>query len=159
MLELNELIDQHVENYYDLKGFEGSPGGLELRLVECGFGTDLPISAGQIVSILKNPKTRFAGIRHLIVSIIVKNIGYKAGIEFSLLSPKISTFSQSMPPVERQPGCEEGTFAHTFSMSHTIPDCQTPNPSSLFNDYDAASHPAEVPVCRSFKMFPRLGYW
>jgi hypothetical protein len=114
MLELNELIDQHVENYYDLKGFQASAGGLELRLVECGLGTDLASSAGQMSSMLKSPKTRFACIRHLIAWIIVNNIGYKADIEYSLLSPKISTFFQSMPPVERQPGCEEGMSAYRF---------------------------------------------
>jgi hypothetical protein len=110
MLELNELIDQHVENYYDLKGFDGSQRDLELRLVECGLGMD-------ISSILKNPKTRFAGIRHLIATIIIKKISSKAGVESSLLSPKIAAFCQSMPPVEHQPGSEEGIFARFHTLN------------------------------------------
>ena len=111
MLELNDLIDQHVENYYNLKAFDGKQGGLEFRLAECGFGKELSTSAGEIASVLKHPKTRFAGIRHLIAAIIVKNINHRAGTQFSLLSPKISTFCQSIPPLERQAGCDEGMFA------------------------------------------------
>jgi hypothetical protein len=108
MQDLNELIDQHVENYYHLHVFEGSQGSLERRLVECEYGLDLSVE--EMVSILKNPKTRFAGIRQLIATIIVKNINFKAGVEVSLLSSKIAAFCNSMPPIERQPGCEEGMY-------------------------------------------------
>jgi hypothetical protein len=109
MQDLSELIDQHVENYYHLQPFEGSQGSLERRLVECGYEADPSIQ--EMISILKNPKTRFAGIRQLIAMIIVRNIDFKARAEVSLLPPHIAGICQSVPPVERQPGCDEGQLS------------------------------------------------
>ena len=106
MQDLNELIDQHVENYYHLQLLENSQGSLERRLVEFGYGADPSIQ--EMISILKNSKTRFAGIRQLIAMIIVRNIDFKARAEVSLLPPHIARICQSVPPIERQSGCEEG---------------------------------------------------
>jgi hypothetical protein len=114
MQELNELIDQHVENYYDLKSFDGDQRDLALRLAECGFGTELPSTAAELASILKNSKSRFVGIRHLIAAILVNNVCFRASVECSLLSPKIAAFCLNMPPVERQPGCNEGMSFRCF---------------------------------------------
>lgn len=102
--DLNEIIDQHVENHYHNKPFEGNHGALERRLVECGYTSDI----AEVTAILVNPQTRFAGIRQLIAKVIIGNTDLKARSDLSLLPPQIAAFFSSIPPVERQSGSEDG---------------------------------------------------
>jgi hypothetical protein len=102
--DLNEIIDQHVENHYHNKPFEGNQGALERRLVECGYTSDI----AEVTAILVNPQTRFAGIRQLIAKVIIGNTDLKARSDLSLLPPQIAAFYSSIPPVERQSGSEDG---------------------------------------------------
>jgi hypothetical protein len=86
---------------------------LERGLAECGYSNDP--SVREMISLLHNPKTRFAAIRQVIAMIIVRNGDCKARADVSLLPP-IASFCQAIPPVERQPGCDEGTVLFNYSM-------------------------------------------
>jgi len=109
MQNLDEIIDQHVENHYHLQAFGGSRGSLERCLVECGY--NIEPSVPEMVALLVNPRTRFAGIRQVIGMILLGNVDCRSRAELSLLPPQIVGFCQSIPPVERQPGSDEGKKA------------------------------------------------
>jgi len=106
MQDLNELINQHCENHYHLHTFEPSQNTLERPLIACGYGNNPSVQ--EMVTLLVDPRSRFAAVRQLIATIITSNIDWKTRPEISLLPTQITTFCNTIPPVEKQPGCQEG---------------------------------------------------
>jgi hypothetical protein len=105
MQDLAELIDQHVENNYNLNPFEGSQGSLERRLAECGYNTEP--SASSIAGLLINPHTRFVAIREVIAHIILPEDWQRGKPELSLLPFQIAGFIKMIPSTEKLAGADE----------------------------------------------------
>jgi hypothetical protein len=108
MRDLNILIEGHVKNSYHLYKLDESQEDLGRRLHDCGFGKNSEPSADTLSSLLIDPRTRSVAIRHIIASTLLSHIDWKAPKETSLLPPQIAALCETIPPIERQFGCEEG---------------------------------------------------
>jgi hypothetical protein len=108
MRDLNILIEGHVKASYHLHKLDESQGDLTKRLHDCGFGKSPEPSADTLASLLIDPRTRSAAIRHVIASTLLSHIDWKTPKETSLLPPQIAALCETIPPIERQFGCEEG---------------------------------------------------
>lgn len=123
MQDLNELIDQHVENHYHELPFGGSPDSLKRKLAKCGYSDSTEPSTQEITDLVLNPANRFAAIRQVIAKVILGHIDCMTRSEFSLLPQQIAAFCQTIPPVERQLGCDEGqsTEQHQSELLRLTP--------------------------------------
>jgi len=115
MRDLNILIEGHVKNSYHLHKLDESQGDLARRLHDCGFGKSSEPSANTLASLLIDPSTRSVAIRHIIASTLLSHIDWKTPKETSLLPPQIAAICETIPPIERQFGCEE-VFYKAFSQ-------------------------------------------
>ena len=124
LMDLNELINQHVENHYHNHAFVGQPADLERELSKCGFNKGGSESAAYMTSVLIDPRTRGAGIRKLIAYVILGHSQPNSPESLSLLPGSISGLSRAMLQVRRRPGEEQGKFpklgAHQVNTNLTF---------------------------------------
>jgi hypothetical protein len=113
LLDLNELINQHVENHYHNHTFVGNQADLERELSKCGFHKGGSESAGYMTSVLIDSRTRGAGIRKLIAYVILVHSQPNSAETTSLLPGSISGISRAILQVKRRPGEEQGKFPKT----------------------------------------------
>lgn len=101
---LGHLIQQHVENNYHRHQIQPDLNALAQSLADLGFGRN----SGQLVSSVVNPATRYAALRHVISSVILRSAIFSADSRPSLLGVSVSNFPGEVPPVERHRGNVEG---------------------------------------------------
>lgn len=108
MQGLHELIYQHVENHYSSWSFQGRREDLARELARGEWNDQTDPSAQTIASLLINPGTRRAAIRHIITWVILQHVDLKSDPETSLLPAHIVASGQAMLKVKRTPGEQEG---------------------------------------------------
>lgn len=116
MMDMNELINQHVENHYHNQSFSGSQADLERELMRCGFNGASDLSAGFMTSVLINPRTRAAGVRRLIAYVIIRHSQPSAEESVLLLPGSIAGVSRAMLQVKRRAGEEQGKLCNLVAM-------------------------------------------
>ncbi|KAF9880282.1 hypothetical protein CkaCkLH20_02236 [Colletotrichum karsti] len=104
-----ELIQQHVENNYHMRPVQASPQSLAPSLSNLGIGELSGLSTEEIAALCIDPKTRQAGLQHVISLAIFGSIDFNARGRYSMLPAPISSFLQSVPPVESRGGDKEAT--------------------------------------------------
>ncbi|RDW63373.1 hypothetical protein BP6252_10918 [Coleophoma cylindrospora] len=111
---LNALIEQHVENHYHHEVRPHIPHSLESTLAACGYGGDFSISTQEFMTILLDPKSRLAGIHQIIALVIIEHVHWRSAPETSLLPGQITSFINTLPPIQKQSGCAEA-FDQVFT--------------------------------------------
>ncbi|KAH7126110.1 hypothetical protein EDB81DRAFT_663142 [Dactylonectria macrodidyma] len=99
---LGDLIHQHVENHYNVGTMTVSSSLLSQHLVNLGF-TSGPTSDA-VAGLCINPKSRQAGLRHVISTIVFKSIDVNSRSSLSMLPAPLAAFLQSIPFPEQHPG-------------------------------------------------------
>lgn len=99
---LGGLIRQHVENNYHTDPVTVDMGTLEQSLVQLGFTGDNEPPRGLIMALCIDPKTRYAGLQHVILRVIFACINVDPRGPCSLLPPPAAAFLQSIPTIEAQ---------------------------------------------------------
>ncbi|KAJ0307222.1 hypothetical protein Brms1b_010061 [Colletotrichum noveboracense] len=107
---LGELIQQHVENNYHSNPVQIDPHALAPSLSNLGLGELSKLSTEEIASLCIDPKTRQAGLQHVVSLAVFGSIDFKAKSRYSMLPGPIASFLQSIPPVESRGGDKEGKF-------------------------------------------------
>ncbi|EQB54271.1 hypothetical protein CGLO_05909 [Colletotrichum gloeosporioides Cg-14] len=100
---LGELIQQHVENNYHSNPVQIDPHALApslSSLSNLGLGELSKLSTEEIASLCIDPKTRQAGLQHVVSLAVFGSIDFKAKSRYSMLPGPIASFLQSIPPVE-----------------------------------------------------------
>ncbi|KAF5485280.1 hypothetical protein CGCS363_v014996 [Colletotrichum siamense] len=97
---LGELIQQHVENNYHSNPVQIDPHALAPSLSNLGLGDLSKPSTEEIASLCIDPKTRQAGLQHVVSLAVFGSIDFKAKSRYSMLPGPIASFLQSIPPVE-----------------------------------------------------------
>ncbi|KAF0330565.1 hypothetical protein GQ607_001969 [Colletotrichum asianum] len=97
---LGELIQQHVENNYHSNPVQIDPHALAPSLSNLGLGELSKLSTEEIASLCTDPKTRQAGLQHVVSLAVFGSIDFKAKSRYSMLPGPIASFLQSIPPVE-----------------------------------------------------------
>ncbi|KAJ6438717.1 G2/mitotic-specific cyclin cdc13 [Purpureocillium lavendulum] len=99
---LGELIRQHVESNYHAEPVAADKGGLERSLARLGFSdeTETGPTRQLLVALCLDPKTRYAGLQHVILRVIFANIGVDPLGGHSLLPPPVAAFLQAIPSPE-----------------------------------------------------------
>ncbi|KAH7136760.1 hypothetical protein B0J13DRAFT_449821 [Dactylonectria estremocensis] len=99
---LDDLIHQHVDNHYDIGTTTVSSSLLSQKLANLSFasGPNADVVAGLCI----HPKSRQAGIRHVISNIIFKSIDVNSRSPLSMLPTPLAAFLQSIP----SPGQHQG---------------------------------------------------
>lgn len=107
---LGELIQQHVENNYHSNPVQIDTHALAPSLSNLGLGELSKFSTEEIASLCIDPKTRQAGLQHVVSLAVFGSIDFKAKSRYSMLPGPIASFLQSIPPVESRGGDKEGKF-------------------------------------------------
>ncbi|KAF4845794.1 hypothetical protein CGCSCA4_v006587 [Colletotrichum siamense] len=97
---LGELIQQHVENNYHSNPVQIDTHALAPSLSNLGLGELSKLSTEEIASLCIDPKTRQAGLQHVVSLAVFGSIDFKAKSRYSMLPGPIASFLQSIPPVE-----------------------------------------------------------
>ncbi|KAI8162950.1 hypothetical protein K4K49_000443 [Colletotrichum sp. SAR 10_70] len=97
---LGELIQQHVENNYHSNPVQIDTQALAPSLSNLGLGELSKFSTEEIASLCIDPKTRQAGLQHVVSLAVFGSIDFKAKSRYSMLPGPIASFLQSIPPVE-----------------------------------------------------------
>ncbi|KAF4919067.1 hypothetical protein CGCVW01_v008263 [Colletotrichum viniferum] len=97
---LGELIQQHVENNYHPNPVQIDTHALAPSLSNLGLGELSKFSTEEIASLCIDPKTRQAGLQHVVSLTVFGSIDFKAKSRYSMLPGPIASFLQSIPPVE-----------------------------------------------------------
>ncbi|KAF4814238.1 hypothetical protein CGCSCA5_v008045 [Colletotrichum siamense] len=97
---LGELIQQHIENNYHSNPVQIDPHALAPSLSNLGLGDLSKLSTEEIASLCIDPKTRQAGLQHVVSLAVFGSIDFKAKSRYSMLPGPIASFLQSIPPVE-----------------------------------------------------------
>ncbi|KAF4427299.1 hypothetical protein CGGC5_v015484 [Colletotrichum fructicola Nara gc5] len=97
---LGELIQQHVENNYHSNPVQIDTHALAPSLSNLGLGELSKFSTEEIASLCIDPKTRQAGLQHVVSLAVFGSIDFKAKSRYSMLPGPIASFLQSIPPVE-----------------------------------------------------------
>ncbi|KAF3807094.1 hypothetical protein GCG54_00007350 [Colletotrichum gloeosporioides] len=97
---LGELVQQHVENSYHSNPVQIDPHALAPSLSNLGLGELSKLSTEEIASLCIDPKTRQAGLQHVVSLAVFGSIDFKAKSRYSMLPGPIASFLQSIPPVE-----------------------------------------------------------
>ncbi|KAJ0352554.1 hypothetical protein COL154_012459 [Colletotrichum chrysophilum] len=111
---LGELIQQHVENNYHSNPIQIDTHALAPSLSNLGLGELSKFSTEEIASLCIDPKTRQAGLQHVVSLAVFGSIDFKAKSRYSMLPGPIASFLQSIPPVESRGGDKEGKFPLGF---------------------------------------------
>ena len=101
---LGDLICQHVEGHYHIQAVHDQEAALSRTLARLRGGQEWEISSKTVAALCVDPRTRSAGLRYVISSILFRTIDLDARYPLSMLPPPVASFSQAMPPIPKSGG-------------------------------------------------------
>lgn len=116
---LGYLIQQHVEDNYDLSPVTQSDKALSQALKELGLASTskgIP-TPERLARLAVEPETRHATLQHIISRVLFDSISVESTGRFSMLPPSVSSFIRDMPPCEEHLGNQEGMHWPVYDIT------------------------------------------